>query len=60
MRALKIRKTDTIICYDDFGIYSSPRIAFTLKYFGAKNVRVLNGGLKKWLLEGRSLNTLDD
>jgi len=24
-----------------------------LRYFGAENVRVLNGGLKKWKAEGK-------
>ena len=25
------------------------------EYFGADRVRILNGGLKKWLLEGRPI-----
>jgi 3-mercaptopyruvate sulfurtransferase SseA len=27
------------------------------KYFGAKNVRILNGGLKKWIYESRSVSS---
>lgn len=53
MKRLRVRKTDDIICYDNIGIFSSPRLAFTLKYFGAEKVRVLNGGMKKWLNENR-------
>lgn len=53
MRNLRIRKTDNIIFYDNHGIFSSPRAAWTLRFFGAENVRILNGGFKKWLLEGR-------
>ena len=26
-----------------------------MKYYGASNVRILNGGLKKWLLDGRAV-----
>ena len=53
MKGLQINRTDEIVCYDQIGISSSPRLAYTLKYFGIENVRVLNGGLKKWLLESR-------
>ena len=55
MKSLNLSRTDTIICYDNFGIFSAPRMAWTLNYFGAKNVRVLNGGLKKWVKEKREV-----
>ena len=29
------------------------RAAFMFRYFGATNVRILSGGLKKWTAEGR-------
>ena len=57
MRRFSIRPTDSLICYDDYGLYSSPRMAWTFSYFGARNVRVLNGGLKKWKMEGRRTET---
>ena len=57
MKSLNITRTDEIVCYDQFGIYSSPRLAYTLKYFGMQNVRVLDGGLKKWLMESRYVET---
>ena len=53
MRALRIRKTDTIICYEVVGMFAVARCAAMFKYFGAENVRIMNGGLKKWLKEGR-------
>lgn len=40
------------MCYDAPGMFSAARVAWMLRYFGAKNVRVLNGGLAKWLAEG--------
>lgn len=50
-KELDIRKDDLIICYDRSGIFSSPRVWFTFKLFGAKNVAVLNGGFPKWSRE---------
>jgi thiosulfate/3-mercaptopyruvate sulfurtransferase len=53
MRQLRIRKTDDILLYDHMGFFSVGRIAFMFRYFGAKKVRIINGGLKKWKLEGK-------
>ncbi len=50
---LKIPRNMPIVCYDSLGLFSSPRVAWMLRYFGAEDVRVLNGGFKKWKLEGR-------
>ena len=52
---MNISKDEQIVCYDSRGIYSAARVAWTFKFFGAENVRVLNGGLYKWLKEGRKL-----
>lgn len=53
MRKLRIRKTDDILLYDHMGFFSVGRIAFMFRYFGAKKVRIINGGMKKWVLEGK-------
>ncbi len=53
MRRMRVRRTDFIVCYDNIGIFSAPRVAWTMRYFGAERVKVLNGGFKKWLTEGR-------
>jgi len=45
MKALRIRKDDTIVCYDHVGMFSVARCAWMLRYFGASNVRIMNGGL---------------
>jgi len=55
VKELDIRKSDYIVCYDRSGIFSSPRVWFTLKLFVAKNVAVLNGGYPKWLKENLPL-----
>jgi thiosulfate/3-mercaptopyruvate sulfurtransferase len=52
---LGIRDTDTIVAYDGHGMFSSPRVWFTFRLFGAGNVFILEGGLPKWKAEGRPL-----
>lgn len=51
MKELGIPRNSEIVCYDNVGIFSSPRVAWTFKFFGADRVRVLNGGFKKWKME---------
>jgi thiosulfate/3-mercaptopyruvate sulfurtransferase len=53
--ALGIADTDTIVVYDGAGLFSSPRVWWTFRLFGAQNVFVLEGGLPKWRAEGRPL-----
>jgi thiosulfate/3-mercaptopyruvate sulfurtransferase len=53
--ALGIADTDTIVVYDGLGMFSSPRVWWTFRLFGAQNVFVLAGGLPKWQAEGRPL-----
>jgi len=50
---LGIADTDTIVIYDGSGLYSAPRVWWTFRIFGAKNVFILDGGLPKWKSEGR-------
>lgn len=46
-----------VVVYDINGITTAPRVWWTLKYFGYKNVKVLNGGLPKWVEEGRPIES---
>jgi thiosulfate/3-mercaptopyruvate sulfurtransferase len=46
--ALGISDSDTIVVYDTAGIFSAPRVWWTFRIMGAKDVRVLNGGLPAW------------
>ena len=41
-----------IIVYDGPGLFSAPRVWWTLKTMGAKNVRILEGGFDAWKVEG--------
>jgi len=51
--ALGISKDARIVVYDSVGLFSAPRAWWTLSVFGARNVSILDGGLPKWLAEGR-------
>ena len=42
-----------IVVYDQRGIWSAPRVWWTFRTFGHDDVAVLDGGLPKWLAEGR-------
>src|SRR5215467_5450438 len=52
---LGVSDQDTIVVYDSVGIYSSPRVWFTFRLFGAEKVYILEGGLPKWQAEARPL-----
>jgi thiosulfate/3-mercaptopyruvate sulfurtransferase len=50
---LGISEKDTIVVYDGLGLFSAPRVWWTFRIFGAKNVFILDGGLPAWKAEGR-------
>lgn len=53
MSALGIKRDDTVVVYDshEMGIFSAPRVGWTLKAFGHDSVHVLNN-FKLWVEEG--------
>ncbi len=51
--ALGIGSDDTTVIYDGAGLGGAPRVWWTFRIFGAKNVYILDGGLPKWKAEGR-------
>jgi thiosulfate/3-mercaptopyruvate sulfurtransferase len=54
---LGISSTDTIVVYDGTGLYSAPRVWWTFRIFGAKNVFILDGGFPAWTSEGRAVES---
>jgi len=52
-----IADTDTIVVYDGIGLGGAPRVWWTFRIFGARNVFILDGGLPKWKAEGRALQS---
>jgi thiosulfate/3-mercaptopyruvate sulfurtransferase len=57
--ALGISDTDTPVVYDESGLYSAPRVWWTFRVMGAKDVRILEGGGPKWRAEGRPVEAGD-
>jgi len=55
MSKLGVGNDHKVVVYDAFGLTSAPRVWWTLRVFGHKDVAVLNGGLPKWLAEGRTV-----
>jgi thiosulfate/3-mercaptopyruvate sulfurtransferase len=44
-----------IVVYDSYGLFSAPRVWWTFRAFGVKDVVILDGGLPKWIAEGRAV-----
>src|SRR5271170_4273937 len=43
------------VVYDVLGLYAAARVWWTLRAYGVEEVRILEGGLPKWLKEGRQV-----
>jgi thiosulfate/3-mercaptopyruvate sulfurtransferase len=54
-RALGIGDGMTIVVYDGHGLFSAPRVWWTFRVFGARDVAILDGGLPAWTAEGHPL-----
>jgi len=55
MRKMGIGDGKRIIAYDSVGLFSAARAWWMFKVFGHEDVAILDGGLKKWIAEGRPL-----
>lgn len=55
--ALGIGQDDSVVVYDTQGLFSAARVWWLLRAMGITNVAVLEGGLPKWLAEGRVVAT---
>ena len=53
-----IGKSTTIVLYGDFNNWFAAYAFWILKYYGHEDVKIMNGGRKKWIDEDREL-TLD-
>jgi thiosulfate/3-mercaptopyruvate sulfurtransferase len=51
--ALGISSSDTVVAYDSGAWVAAPRAWWMFLSFGHSKVKVLDGGLQKWLREGR-------
>src|SRR5262245_5172756 len=55
--ALGVGNADTVVVYDSGGWVAAPRAWWMFLSYGHGNVRILNGGLKKWKAEGRPVES---
>jgi len=52
---LGISEDMTIVIYDETGMFSAPRVWWSLTTMGAKDIRILEGGFAKWSAERRPI-----
>lgn len=57
MGALGLSETDTIVVYDGTGLFTAPRVWWMLRTFGARDVRILDGGFPAWREAGLPVET---
>ncbi|MEO7365877.1 MAG: 3-mercaptopyruvate sulfurtransferase [Sphingomicrobium sp.] len=57
MAALGIGRNERIVVYDNSPLRSAARGWFMLRHFGAGSVAILDGGLQKWIAEGRPVES---
>ncbi len=57
VRKLGLGDGNRIVIYDNSDVHSAARVWWMFRYFGHRDVVVLDGGLAKWVAEGR---TTDD
>jgi thiosulfate/3-mercaptopyruvate sulfurtransferase len=55
MRRMGIGDGARVVVYDAAGLFSAARVWWMFRVMGHDDVAVLNGGLPKWIAEGRSL-----
>lgn len=53
MEEIGIARDDRIVVYDNSPLRTAARGWFMLRHFGAERVAILDGGLQKWVSEGR-------
>jgi thiosulfate/3-mercaptopyruvate sulfurtransferase len=54
-RRLGVDPDSRVVVYDAHGLFSAPRVWWTFRAMGHQAVFVLDGGLPKWIAEGRPL-----
>lgn len=54
---LGLTERDPIVVYDAAGLFSAARVRWMLRTMGARDVRLLDGGLPKWRAEGRPVES---
>lgn len=58
VRKLGLGDGNRIVVYDSAGIFSAARVWWMFRAMGHRDVAVLDGGLPKWIAEGRPLDDM--
>lgn len=58
MRAMGVGDGHQVVVYDQAGIFSAPRVWWNFRLMGKMDIAVLDGGLPKWIAEGRETEDL--
>jgi thiosulfate/3-mercaptopyruvate sulfurtransferase len=53
MRAMGVGDGHRVVVYDGAGLFSAARVWWMFRHMGNTNIAVLDGGLPKWVAEGR-------
>jgi thiosulfate/3-mercaptopyruvate sulfurtransferase len=59
MRAMGVGDGHQVVVYDSQGLFSAARVWWLFKLMGQDNIAVLDGGLPKWLAEGRETEDME-
>lgn len=57
VRAMGIGDGHRVVVYDAAGLFSAARVWWLFRLFGKQDVAVLDGGLPKWIAEGRPVES---
>ncbi|MBV9996789.1 MAG: 3-mercaptopyruvate sulfurtransferase [Caulobacteraceae bacterium] len=57
VRRLGVGPQSLVVAYDSLGLFSAPRVWWSFRAMGHADVFVLDGGLRKWIAEGRAVET---
>jgi thiosulfate/3-mercaptopyruvate sulfurtransferase len=57
VRRLGVNRTSQVVIYDAHGLFSAPRVWWNFRVMGHGASSVLDGGMPKWIAEGRPLET---
>ena len=58
MRAMGVGDGHQLVVYDSAGLFSAARVWWLFRLMGKTDIAVLDGGLPKWLAEGRPVEDL--
>ena len=58
LRAMGVGDGHQVVVYDASGVFSAARVWWLFKLMGQKDIAVLDGGLPKWVAEGRETEDL--